>query len=227
MRKTVATIPSLVMNVVLLVFGHSNPVAAAEADLILYNGKIVTVDSDFSIRQAIAVKGNKILHVGNNKDILRLKADKTEVLNLGGKTVLPGLIDSHVHAIGACMTEFDHPIPQMDSIEDVLSYFRKRADALEDVEWIILQQVFITRLREQRYPTREELDHAAPNNPAVFRTGPDASLNSLALQFSNIDRDFRVTDGGPGYIEKDPKTGEPTGILRSCNRYIKGRSVEN
>jgi predicted amidohydrolase YtcJ len=208
---------------VLLIFGHSNPVVASEADLILYNGKIITVDSDFSIRQAMAVKGSRILQVGDNKDVMRLKADTTEMLNLDGKTVLPGFIDSHVHATGACMTEFDHPIPQMDSIRDVINYIKKRADVLEDGQWIILQQVFITRLREQRYPTREELDRAAPKNPTVFRTGPDASLNSLALRLSNIDKDFRVTDGGPGYIEKDSQTGEPTGILRGCNRYIKSK----
>ena len=224
MRKTVATFLSLEITMILLVCGHSNPVFASEADLILYNGKIITVNSDFSIQQAMAVKGNHILQVGNNKDILRLKANTTKVLNLDGKTVLPGLIDSHVHATSACMTEFDHPIPQMDSIEDVTSYIRKRADALEDGEWIIVQQVFITRLREQRYPTKEELDRAAPKNPTVFRTGPDASLNSLALQLSNIDKDFRVTDGGPGYIEKNAETGEPTGILRGCTRYIKSRA---
>jgi predicted amidohydrolase YtcJ len=224
MRKMVAVFLSLQITVVLLVFGHSNPVVASEADLILYNGKIVTVNSDFSIQQAMAVKDNRILQVGDNKDIMRLKADKTEVLNLDGKTVLPGFIDSHVHATGACMTEFDHPIPQMDSIEDVTNYISKRADALEDGQWIILQQVFITRLREQRYPTKKELDSAAPKNPTVFRTGPDASLNSLALRLSNIDKDFRVTDGGPGYIEKNSKTGEPTGILRGCNRYIKSKS---
>ena len=119
------------------------------------------------------------------------------------------------------MTEFDHPIPQMDSIEDVLNYIKMRASVLADGEWIVVQQVFITRLREQRYPTRQELDKAAPKNPTVFRTGPDASLNSLAMKLSGIDKNFRVTDGGPGHIEKDPKTGEPTGILRSCNRYIK------
>ncbi len=224
MRRTVAVFLNLQITVVLLVFGHSNPVVASEADLILYNAKIVTVDSDFSIRQAMAVKGNRILQVGDNKDIMSLKAEKTEMLNLDGKTVMPGFIDSHVHSTGACMTEFDHPIPQMDSIEDVLNYIKKRADVLEDGQWIILQQVFITRLREQRYPTREELDRAAPKNPTVFRTGPDASLNSLALRLSNIDKDFRVTDGGPGYIEKDSQTGEPTGILRGCNRYIKSRS---
>jgi predicted amidohydrolase YtcJ len=206
MRKGIAVSLSLGITTVLLVFGHSNPAGASEPDLILYNGKIVTANSDFSIQQAMAVKGKHILQVGNNDDILRLKANTTEVLNLDGKFVLPGFIDSHVHPYGACMTEFDHPIPQMDSIEDVTDYIKKRADVLKDGEWIILQQVFITRLREQRYP------------------GPDASLNSLALQLSNIDRDFRVADGGPGYIERDSETGEPTGILRGCNRYIKSRT---
>jgi hypothetical protein len=191
--------------------------------LIIYNGRIVTVDPDFSIRQAMAVKGNRIVAVGSNEDILPLKTNRTETLDLNGKMVLPGLIDSHVHPCEACMTEFDHPIPQMDSIEDVLDYIRTRADVLEDGDWIVVQQVFITRLREQRYPTRQELDRAAPANPAVFRTGPDASLNTLALQLSNIDKDFHVTDDGPGYIEKDPQTGEPTGILRGCTRYIKSR----
>ena len=191
--------------------------------MIVYNGRIVTVDPEFSIRQAMAVKGNRIAAVGGNEDILRLKTDRTETLDLNGKMVLPGLIDSHVHPCEACMTEFDHPIPQMDSIEDVLNYIRTRADVLENGDWIVVQQVFITRLREQRYPTRQELDRAAPANPAVFRTGPDASLNTLALQLSNIAKDFHVTDGGPGYIEKDPQTGEPTGILRGCTRYIKSR----
>ena len=65
--------------------------------------------------------------------------------------------------------------------------------------------MFITRLREQRYPTRRELDEAAPDNPVVFATGPDASLNTLALKLSGIDKDFKVADGGPGYAEKDEK----------------------
>jgi hypothetical protein len=191
--------------------------------LIIHDAKIVTVDPAFSIRQAMAVEGNRIVAVGREEDILRLRTQDTEVLDLDGKMVLPGLIDSHVHACGAAMTEFDHPIPDMESVQDVLDYFRTRAEQLQDGEWIVLQQVFITRLREQRYPTRAELDEAAPSNPCVFRTGPDASLNTLALKLSGIDRDFRVTDGGPGYIEKDPQTGEPTGILRSCTRYIKSR----
>ena len=173
----------------------------------------------------MAIEGNRIIAIGRDEDILRLKTPDTELLDLDGKMVMPGLIDSHVHACGAAMTEFDHPIPDMESVQDVLDYFKARAEVLEDGEWIVLQQVFITRLREQRYPTRAELDQVAPNNPCVFRTGPDASLNTLALKLSGIDKDFRVTDGGPGYIEKDPQTGEPTGILRSCTRYIKSREA--
>jgi predicted amidohydrolase YtcJ len=121
------------------------------------------------------------------------------------------------------MVEFDHPIPEMDTIADVLAYIRGRARVLSPGEWIEVKQVFITRLREQRYPTRAELDAAAPHNPVVFSTGPDAALNSLALKQSGIDRNFQVSDGGPGHVEKDPATGEPTGLLRGCTRYVRSQ----
>lgn len=223
--KTVHTLPftaSIVALFFLCAALASSPASAT--DLILYNGRIATVDADFSTHQALAVEDGRIVAVGRNDDVLALRMNTTDVVDLEGKMVLPGLIDSHVHPCGAAMTEFDHPIPQMDSIEDVLDYFRDRARVLDDGEWIVLQQVFITRLREQRYPTRAELDEVAPKNPAVFRTGPDASLNTLALELSGIDKDFRVTDGGPGYAEKDAQTGELTGILRSCNRFIKSQA---
>jgi len=194
-----------------------------EADLILYNGKIVTADKHFRIEEAMAIRGGRVLRVGKSEDVLKTEGNRTQMLDLGGKMVLPGLIDSHVHPSSACMTEFEHAVPQMETIRDVLDYVKSRADALGDGEWVVVQQVFITRLREQRYPTREELDRVAPDNPVVFRTGPDASLNTLALKLSGIDRDFEVTDGGPGYVEKDPRTGEPTGILRGCTRYIKSK----
>ena len=194
---------------------------AEEADWILHNGKIVTVDRPFSVQQAIAWRANQIVAVGTDLEVMKLRGDSTKLLDLAGKTVIPGLIDSHVHPTGASMTEFDHPIPEMETIDDVLSYVRARAESLNEGEWIQVRQVFITRLREQRYPSREELDRASPLNPVIFSTGPDASLNTLALKRSGIDRDFQVSDGGPGFIEHDPVTGEPTGILRGCTRYVK------
>ncbi|HEV3204327.1 MAG TPA: amidohydrolase [Gemmataceae bacterium] len=210
---------------VIAIFHYLSPLFAADADLIFHNGKIVTVDKQFSIHQAIAVKDERILKVGTAEEVLKTKGDKTQLLDLQGKMVLPGLIDSHVHPTSACMTEFDHPLPEMETVADVLEYIKGRAKVLAEGEWIQLRQVFITRLKEQRYPTRDELDQAAPKNPVLFATGPDAALNSLALKLSNIDKDFKVTDGGAGFVEKDPTTGELTGILRNCTRYVKVQST--
>ena len=194
---------------------------AQSPDLILHHGKIVTVDAKFSIAQAVAIRDGRIVKVGTNHDVLALKTTATRVVDLGGKPVLPGLIDSHVHPSDASMIEFDHGIPEMETIQDVLDYIRDRAAVLKEGEWIQVRQVFITRLREQRYPTRDELDRVAPKHPVMFATGPDASLNSLALKLSGMDKNFQVTDGGPGHIEKDPDSGEPTGIIRSCTRLVK------
>lgn len=210
----------------LLVVLTSSAAGAAEkpADFILHNGRILTVDANDSVAQAIAVGEGKILAVGDDAAVLKLRGPQTEVVDLAGKSVLPGLIDSHVHPGGAAMYEFDHPIPEMNSVQDVLDYVKSRADVLEDGEWIGVSQVFITRLKERRYPTKAELDAAAPNNPVAFRTGPDASANSLALKLSGIDKDFK-SDDPTAKIERDPATGEPTGILRSAGKYLKVKST--
>jgi predicted amidohydrolase YtcJ len=199
---------------------------AQEADLIVHHGKVVTVDREFSVRQAMAIKNGLILRVGTDEEIRRLKGPRTELIDLAGAMVLPGLMDSHTHPLGAALTEFDHEIPAMESIADVLAYFRARAQVVPEGGWIVLQQVFITRLREQRYPTRAELDAAAPKHPVIFRTGPDASLNTLGLKLSGIDRDFKIPEGVAGRIEKDAQ-GEPTGILRNFAKYVKAHEEDD
>src|SRR6266550_4109683 len=116
-----------------------SPPPQAAADLILHHGKVVTVDKDFTIRQAVAVRAGRIVKVGSDADVLAMKGPETTVVDLQGKTVTPGLIDSHVHP-DAAMTEFDHPVPEMESVQDVLDYIGKRADALKDGEWIQVSQ---------------------------------------------------------------------------------------
>lgn len=213
------------LTCVLCLLAHGNVAPAQEAELVLHNGKVVTVDARFSVAQALAVRGERILAVGTNADVLKLAGPNTTKVDLQGKTVLPGLIDSHVHPTMASMHEFNHPIPEMDTIADVLQYIQGRAAVVEPGKWIVVRQVFITRLRDQRYPTRQELDQVAPKHPVLFATGPDASVNSLALQRSGIDKNYVISDGGTGYLEKDPQTGEPTGILRSCTRIVKVESA--
>ncbi|PYV01904.1 MAG: amidohydrolase [Acidobacteria bacterium] len=202
------------------VFISTAPAYAQEAGVILYNGKIVTADQQFRVVDSIAIRGERIVGIGAREEVARLAGPSTRKIDLRGKTVLPGLIDSHVHAADAAMYEFDHPVPEMETIADVLWYIKSRAAVAKEGEWIALTQVFVTRLRDQRFPTRAELDAAAPRNPVYFGTGPDASVNSLALKLSGIDKNFEIADGKPGRIERDPN-GEPTGILRSCSRLIK------
>jgi predicted amidohydrolase YtcJ len=189
------------------------------------HGKIVTVDSRFRIADAIGIRGDRVLAVGRYGEVSRFASAHTVQVDLQGKTVLPGLMDSHSHAFDAAIYEFDHEIPTMETIADVLAYIRARAAVSKPGDWIELRQVFVTRLRDQRFPTRAELDAAAPQNPVYFGTGPDASVNSLALKVSGIDKNFQIADGKPGRIERDAD-GEPTGILRSCSRLVKIKSGE-
>jgi len=227
-RTFLRTSASLVLGHALIprqAIGAAAEMQSRQADLILTGGRIVTVNRRFAICPAMAVQGNRILRVGTNEEVLSTRGAHTTIRELRGRMVLPGLIDSHVHP-AAAMTEFDHAIPAMETIADVLDYIRQRVGVLDPGRWIQVRQVFITRLREQRYPTRAELDRVAPQHPVIFSTGPDASLNSLALRLSGIDKNFRVADGGPGYVERDPVSGEPSGILRSCTRYVKVQSSE-
>jgi predicted amidohydrolase YtcJ len=190
------------------------------AEAIFHNGKVVTADARFTVQEAFAVREGRIVAVGSNAVVRALANPNTQMHDLGGRTVLPGLIDSHVHAPAAAMFEFDHEIPSMETVREVLDYIAARTKIVPEGEWIQTQQVFITRLKEARYPTRAELDSVAPKHPVAFRTGPDSMLNTLALQKCGFDRNFKVTDGGPGYLEKDA-AGEPNGLTRGLGRYIK------
>jgi len=189
------------------------------ADLILRNGKIVTVNGGFQVVEAMAIEEGRITAVGTNVDAGKWKKPETEVMDLAGKMVLPGLLDSHVHPTSASMFEASHEIPTMESIADVLAYVRERTQVVPKGEWIRLSQVFITRLKEQRYPNRKELDSVAPEHPVIFRTGPDASVNSLALKLNGIDMAFAAKH--PEQILVDPETGELNGQIRKVSSIIK------
>lgn len=194
-----------------------------QADTIYINGNVHTADRNDSTVTAIAVKDGRFLSVGENKEVLSHRARSTEVIDLEGATVIPGLIDSHVHSSGAAVYEYDHTVPPMHEIADVLAYIKQRAELLEDDQWIFLSQVFITRLKEQRFPTREEMDRVAPNNPVMFRTGPDTAVNSRALELSGLDDSFVTPEGASYKLERD-ENGKLTGVLRSGSSLLKYKS---
>ena len=219
--KIASPIRSMKSNVFLtmLFFCPLSLLAAANEvpDSVFFNGNVLTVDANFRTVDAFAVTGDRITAVGSNATILALAGNTTQKHDLKGKTVMPGIIDSHSHPVAAAMYELDHEIPTMETIGDVLAYFKSRTNVVPKGKWIGLQQVFITRLKDKRYPTRAELDSVVPDHPAFMRTGPDAMLNSLALEKFGITKDSGDhLDSGHGRIERDPQTQEPTGMLRNC-----------
>lgn len=188
------------------------------------NGRIVTVDDAFSITDAMAVDGGRIVALGEKARALAAGRADAKRVDLDGQMVLPGLMDSHAHPVGAATTEFDHPVPDIEDIPQLLDYIASRAKALPEGSLIGVRQVFITRLKEQRYPTREELDRVAPRHPVEFSTGPDCMLNSLALRLAGIDRNFKVSAGSTGVVVFDEK-GEPTGLMHAFSPKINAKST--
>jgi predicted amidohydrolase YtcJ len=195
------------------------------ADLIVCHAKVVTVDGRFSIAQAVAVRGDRIVAVGDDKSVLRRRGPKTRVLDVEGRTVLPGLYDSHVHPVGAATSELTEPIPELNSLDDVLAYIRRKAAATPEGDWIVLRYAFPTRLKEARFPTRAELDRAAPRHPVLYHAGPAGVVNSMALKVSGVTRQTANPEGG--VIVKDPSSGEPTGLLRNALGVLKGVPPES
>ncbi len=192
---------------------------AADADLILHNGKIVTVDRNFSIRQAVAIKGGKIAAAGTSEAILKAeRGTETRVIDLKGRMVLPGLIDAHVHPLGAGLSEFRAPLPPLDSYAAVQSYIREQAKLTPKGQWIVVPRTFPTRLKEMRMPTRKVLD-AAKEHPVMFDASYVWVVNSKALEVSGIDRNTPNPPGG--VIVRDEK-GDPNGILKNAGALLKG-----
>ncbi len=210
---------------ILLLLVPSTVLAREPAELVIHSGRIVTVDAEFRTVEAMAVRNGRIMAVGSKEDIDDFIQPGTHVIDLKGRMVLPGLIDSHSHPVSASQFEADHEIPTFETISEVLAYVRERTRVVPKGEWIGLSQVFITRLREQRYPTRTELDSVAPDHPVVFRTGPDGSANSLALKENGIDKEFAAKH--PQNVMVDPETGEPNGILRRLSSVLKSKSNSN
>jgi hypothetical protein len=158
-----ASLPIRVLTLALSIF--SITALAQPADVIFYHGKIITVDSKFRIADSLAIHGDRIIAVGDEKDLEKLAGPNTRKIDLNSKVMMPGLTDSHVHASEAAMYEWDHAVPEMETIADVLRYIKSRASVAKPGDRIVLRQVFVTRLRGQRFPTRAELGDGGATSP--------------------------------------------------------------
>jgi predicted amidohydrolase YtcJ len=186
-------------------------------DLVLYDGKVITMDSSSSIREAVAVKFGRILMVGDSREITTLIERDTKVIDLEGRTVIPGLIDSHSHMISSGVNRMLYvdlsEEAGVKSIADIQERLAERARTTPEGEWITGYQEDDSKLKELRHPDRWELDEASTRHPVILSTvgGHFSIANSKAFEMAGVSKD--TPDPVGGRFDRDPETGELTGGL--------------
>ena len=184
-----------------------------DADLIFVNGNIYTVNEKQPRAEAIAVRDQRIVFVGLNEDARKFRGDKARIIDLGGKTVMPGFTDAHCHIFGIGEREMKLNLEGTNTLEDFLAMVKERVAQTERGKWITGRGWIETFWKPPQFPARSDLDKIAPDNPAfLIRADGHASVvNSAALNIARIDKNTPNPFGGE--ILKDKTTGEPTGML--------------
>jgi predicted amidohydrolase YtcJ len=206
----------------LLSVGWGSEARQAPVDLIVVNAKVLTVDAKNSQAEAVAIRGNTFAAVGTNAAIRKMAGPTTRVIDAGGRTVVPGFIETHVHATGAARGEVPQPFIQLNSITEIKDWVRARAKLVGPNNWVQLPRVDVTRIREGRLPNKADLDEAAPNNPTVY-TWQYANrniqiLNNAAIKVSGI---TKATVAPNGCTLHFAPSGEFTGKMESCQSLLK------
>ena len=199
--------------------------AQTSADLILVNGTVITVDAADSIAQGVAVSGGKIVAVGASRDMRALANGRTQVIDLHGRTVTPGLIDTHVHfSETADLFSINLSDVAITKIDDVVKRVAERVATAKGGEWIRGSGWDEGKLAERRYVLASDLDKVAPNNPVWLEhtTGHYGVANSYALKLAEV---RKVTPDPPaGTIDRDVQ-GNPTGVMKEAAQGLVTRLV--
>jgi predicted amidohydrolase YtcJ len=181
-------------------------------DFVLINGKVLTLDDRSTVTEAVAVRDGKILATGTGASIKLLAGDRTRVLDVHGKTVIPGLIDTHTHFKAAGLADYVVNMSRAKTVAEALEAIKVFAAKKKPGEWIVGGAWHPpSQLAEKRYLTRQEIDSVAPDNPVYLRTvGHFSMANTMALQKAGIDKTTANPSGGS--FERDA-AGEMTGVL--------------
>lgn len=185
-----------------------------KADYLFLNGEVITVDEQNTVAEAVAVKGNRILTVGTSDEMEKYTAEATKVINLNGKTLMPGIIDAHIHLTiyGTNLLGVSCVEHHIQSLDDLFVDLRKKVNETQKGQWVRAWGFNESNLREKRYPTKEELDEISTDHPIVIiRTcNHTCVVNSKALEIAKIDEN--TTDPEGGIIERN-EDGSLTGRM--------------
>ena len=190
-------------------------------DLILYNANIITVNPNQPSAQAIAMSSDKIIAVGTNESILKLATGFTKKIDISGKTILPGFIDSHSHPASSGRAHLRNVDCDLRSISAIKKVIYERTKNTPEGEWVEGFKYDDTKTSEKRFINNKDLDEVSPHHPVIIRHrgGHTAYVNSMALTLGGIDRN--TADPLGGHIERDAISGELTGrLLESATSAI-------
>jgi predicted amidohydrolase YtcJ len=188
------------------------------ADKILYNGKIITVNEQFLIVEAVAVKDGKFIFVGSNEGALELGGLFTEKIDLHGATVIPGIIEGHSHLDMAAVSELYEDIPIFENLAELLLWIKDMVRQKKYGEWIVHPLFFATRLKEMTWPSLDELDRVAPENPIFLNGFYGGMINSAAYKVSGISEYANIRG-----VLRDGKSGRFNGFIRqTAFKMLKG-----
>lgn len=193
------------------------------ADLLLINGTVYTLDETQPRAEAVAVRGDRIVFAGSSGDAADFRGAETEVIDLAGKTVVPGFADSHAHLSGIGAREMNLNLEGTASLAELLAQVAGQAGRSEPGAWIVGRGWIETQWDPPVFPTRWDLDKVSPRNPVwlVRADGHGGVANSLALRVIGVQKGVKDPSGGE--ILRDLKTGEPTGMLIDRAQSIIGR----
>ncbi|HEX2175064.1 MAG TPA: amidohydrolase [Nocardioidaceae bacterium] len=189
--------------------------ARGPVDVVLYGGRVLTLDRTGTRGTAVAVRDGTVVAVGNDRDVLGLSGPGTRRRDLAGRAAVPGFVETHSHPYFFGLTldaAVDGGSPPNDSIDDILERVSDAARAVPTGEWVVGYRYDDTLLRENRHPTRRDLDRVSPDHPVllVHVSGHFVTTNSLGLRHAGVSRASADPPGGA--IVRD-ETGEPTGVL--------------
>ena len=194
------------------------------ASLILMNGAVYTLDKTQSWAEAVAIAGDKLVYAGPNGGVKRYQTAATQVIDLRGRMVLPAFQDSHIHLVGGGMALGECVLSGLATKEAVFTAIKEYAARHADKKWIT-GGGWELPVFPGANPAKEDLDHLVPDRPASLSAadGHSAWVNTRALQLAGITK--ATPDPAGGRIERDPKTGEPTGTLRESAASLVAKHI--
>ena len=215
----------ILATVVVLLSLTTAPQNAQTADIVFKNGNVYTANDKAPQAEAIVVKGDRIVFVGSNTEAQKFVGRSTRVVDLKGRTVLPGFTDSHQHLSGVGLREMTLNLEGTASLEDFLARVKARVDQARPGEWVTGRGWIETHWKPPVFPTRWDLDKVSPNNPVILgrADGHGSVTNSAALKLAKIEK--TTPDPFGGEISKDKQTGEPNGMLLDTAQGLVRRLV--